>query len=373
MAMRSTSSRPCRGTGTTPIEPGWDRRVGRRASTPWGSITRVNPFPGDDKRNLVRRALGFAGFSLLAGLGGLAAGGWLRRADAVVAMSPPLTMGVTGRLVAWAHRSPLVFNIQDVFPDAAVETGAITDRRVIKAASWLERLSYRLSDAVTVLSDDLAANVRDKLPAKRSGAVHTITNFVDTERIRPADRMTPYRAELGIGDEPVVLYAGNVGFSQSVGLLLDAARRLPDVTFLINGEGSMRPELERRASGLGNVRFGSHVPDDRLVELLATGDIHAVPLRHGLAKVERAVQDVLDTRRRPARRRGDRPGHRGAPDPRRVGRGRQRRTGRCGSRSPRRSAPSWPTRAGPRRWVRPAGGGSSQPPRRLPSRSPTRR
>ena len=267
------------------IEPGWNRRVGRRASTPWGSITRVNPFPGDDKRNLVRRALGFAGFSLLAGLGGLAAGGWLRRADAVVAMSPPLTMGVTGRLVAWAHRSPLVFNIQDVFPDAAVETGAITDRRVIRAASWLERLSYRLSDAVTVLSDDLAANVRDKLPAKRSGAVHTITNFVDTERIRPADRMTPYRAELGIGSEPVVLYAGNVGFSQSLGLLLDAARRLPDVTFLINGDGSMRPELELRASGLGNVRFGSHVPDDRLVELLATGDIHAVPLRRGLAKV----------------------------------------------------------------------------------------
>ena len=44
--------------------------------------------------------------------------------------------------------------------------------------------------------------------------------------------MTPYRAELGIGDEPVVLYAGNVGFSQSLELVLDAARRLADVTFL---------------------------------------------------------------------------------------------------------------------------------------------
>ena len=59
-------------------------------------------------------------------------------------MSPPLTLGLTGRLVAWAHRAPLVFNIQDVFPDAAVETGAITDRRIIRVASWLERLSYRV-------------------------------------------------------------------------------------------------------------------------------------------------------------------------------------------------------------------------------------
>ncbi|WP_117000735.1 glycosyltransferase family 4 protein [Desertimonas flava] len=272
------------------VEAGWEARLGRRQQVEWGTITRVNPFPGDDKRNLVRRALGFAGFSVLAGAAGVLAGGVGQRVDAVIAMSPPLTLGLTGRLVAWSHRAPLVFNIQDVFPDAAVRTGAITNRRVIAVASWLERLSYRSSDAVTVLSDDLAANVRGKLPGRRRGRdradrVHMIPNFVDTDAIRPAERMTPYRAELGIGDEPVVLYAGNVGFSQSLDLMLAAARRLPQATFLINGEGSMRAELVERAAGLGNVRFGHYVPDHRLVELLATGDIHVVPLRAGLANV----------------------------------------------------------------------------------------
>ena len=267
------------------IEPGWKARFARRDPAPWGSITRVNPFPGGDKRNLLRRALGFGGFSALAAIGGIRAGGWLRRVDAVVAMSPPLTMGMTGRFVAWSHRCPLVFNIQDVFPDAAVETGAITNRRIIAAASWLERFSYRCSNAVTVLSDDLAANVRAKLPPGRAATVHMIPNFVDTERIRPAARMTPYRQELGIGDELVVLYAGNVGFSQSLDLVLAAAKALPDVTFLVNGEGSMRDELVERAAALGNVRFGRYVPDERLVELLATGDIHVVPLRRGLAAV----------------------------------------------------------------------------------------
>ena len=109
------------------------------SATPWGSITGLNPFAGGDKRNLARRALGFAGFSVLAGGAGIAGRRPPRRADAVIAMSPPLTLGLTGRLVAWRHRAPLVFNIQDVFPDAAVRTGAITDRRVIAAASWLER------------------------------------------------------------------------------------------------------------------------------------------------------------------------------------------------------------------------------------------
>ncbi len=198
-------------------------------------------------------------------------------------MSPPLTMGATGRIVAWTHRCPLVFNVQDVFPDAAVATGAVTNPAVVAAASWLERVSYRLADAVTVLSDDLAANVRGKLPANRGGMVRMIPNFVDTEQIHPGDRMTRYRAELGIGDEPVVLYAGNVGFSQSLDLVVAAARQLPAVTFVVNGEGSMRSDLEEQSAGLPNVRFGSFVPADRLGELLATGDLHVVPLRRGLA------------------------------------------------------------------------------------------
>jgi len=265
------------------IEPGWDGRLVRREARVWGSIRRVHPFPGADKRNLARRALGFAGFSVLAGWAGLAAGGWWRRADAVISMSPPLTMGLTGRLVAWSHRAPQVFNIQDVFPDAAVASGAITNRAVIAVAAWLERVSYRLADAVTVLSDDLRTNVAGKIdePAK----VHTIPNFVDTDRIRPGDRMTPYRVELGIGTEPVVLYAGNVGFSQSLDLLLETARGRPDITVLINGDGAARRDLEQRAAGLANVRFAGFVPDERLGELLATGDVHAVPLRRGLATV----------------------------------------------------------------------------------------
>ena len=57
--------------------------------------------------------------------------------------------------------------------------------------------------------------------------MHVIPNFVDTDAIIPGDRLTPYRAELGLGDGPVVLYAGNVGFSQSLDLVLAAAVRSP--------------------------------------------------------------------------------------------------------------------------------------------------
>ena len=267
------------------IEDGWTGRLVRTERTAWGSVTRVHPFPGDDKSNLVRRAMGFVGFSVLAGVAALRAGGWFRRADAVIAMSPPLTLGLTGWLVARLRRGRLLFNIQDVFPDAAVRTGAITNRRIIAVASWLERVSYHRADAVTVLSDDLRDNVAAKIrPAVRE-RVHVIPNFVDTDRIAPGDRMTSYRAELGFDDRPVVLYAGNVGFSQSLDLIVEAARRCPDLGFVVNGDGAARGELERRAADVPNLRFAGYQPIERLGEVLATGDIHVVPLRTGLGDV----------------------------------------------------------------------------------------
>jgi colanic acid biosynthesis glycosyl transferase WcaI len=263
------------------IEPGWEGRYIRRETTEWGSITRVHPFPGDDKKNLVRRALGFAGFSVLAGLGSLPGG----RVDGVIAMSPPLTMGLTGWLTHLVRRGPLVFNIQDVFPDAAVETGAITNRHIIRVARWLERVSYHRAAAVTVLSDDLRENVAAKVRPSRRARVHVIPNFVDTEFIVPADRRTAFRAELGIGDEPVVLYAGNVGFSQSLEMVVAAAARFPTATFVINGDGAARGALEEQAAGLANVRFSGYQPKERVPEVLASGDIHLVPLKRGLGRV----------------------------------------------------------------------------------------
>jgi colanic acid biosynthesis glycosyl transferase WcaI len=263
------------------IEHGWDGKLLRRETTEWGSITRVHPFPGDDKKNLVRRALGFAGFSVLAGIGSLPGG----RVDAVIAMSPPLTMGLTGWVTHLVRRGPLVFNIQDVFPDAAVETGAITDRRVIRVARWLERVSYHRAAAVTVLSDDLRDNVVAKVRPSHRGRVHVIPNFVDTEFIAPADRRTAFRTELGIGDEPVVLYAGNVGFSQSLEMVVAAAALFPQATFVINGDGAARRALEAQAVGIPNVRFSGYQPKERVPEVLASGDIHLVPLKRGLGRV----------------------------------------------------------------------------------------
>jgi colanic acid biosynthesis glycosyl transferase WcaI len=138
-----------------------------------------------------------------------------------------------------------------------------------------------------VLSDDLRDNVAAKVRPTRRGTITVIPNFVDTEAIVPGERDTAYRRRMGLGDATVVMYAGNVGFSQSLDLVIAAATHLahdPDVAFVINGGGSARPALEERAASLPNVRFVDMQPKERLAEVAAAADIHVVPLRTGLAR-----------------------------------------------------------------------------------------
>jgi colanic acid biosynthesis glycosyl transferase WcaI len=263
------------------IEPGFEGRLTRTEDTPWGRITRVHPFPAADKRDIFRRAIAFAGFSVMASAAGVRGGS----VDAVLAVSPPLTLGLTGLTVARARKAPVVFNIQDVHPDVAIELGALENKMLIGAARRLESFCYNHADATTVLSEDLLDNVRAK--TRHPERVHVIPNFVDTAFVRPMEKENQYRREFGLVGKRVVMYAGNVGLSQSLDIVLECASALAyeeDLVFVINGQGAARAELERNARGLSNVRFVDMQPPERLPELLAAADIHLVPLRKGLAR-----------------------------------------------------------------------------------------
>lgn len=266
------------------VEPGWRGRPVRAGAEHGGvAVTRVHPFP-TAKGSVAARAAGFAGFTALVTAAAVAT---RDRPDAVLAMSPPITLGLAGWAAARRWRVPFVFNVQDIFPDAAIESGAVRGRSVIAAARRMERFIYRRADAVTVLSEDMRANVAAKLPDGAGTAVRVIPNFADISRIRPRSRDTAYRAEHGLGDRTVVMYAGNVGFSQPLDLVVEAARahrHRDDVVFVVNGEGSARPALEASAAGLPNLVFVGYQPAERLDEVLSSADVHVVVLREGLAR-----------------------------------------------------------------------------------------
>ncbi len=280
------------------VAPEWRGRPWRRETTEWGQIVRVWPFP-TDKSNIPARALGFGGMTSLAAALGLTVG----RPDVVMAMSPPVFLGDAAWLLARRWRVPFVLNLQDIFPDIAVELGALSGERVLALARRHERSLYQRADAITVLSEDQARNVRAKLtttpePTKPTGVegsegprdgaeVAVIRNFVDLDRIRPTERENEYRRRHDLVGRRVVMYSGNVGLSQSFELVRDAADRWrdrSDVVFVINGEGAARPEVDRWAATRANVRVVDFGPREEVESILGAADLHLILLRSGLAR-----------------------------------------------------------------------------------------
>ncbi len=260
------------------IEPGWEGSMTQIEERSWGQITRVNPFP-TDKTNIAARAAAFGAFT---GIGLITAVTARFRPDVVFAMSPPLSLGIAGWLAAKRRGVPFVFNIQDVFPDVAIETGTISSPRVIAAAKKLEKLVYDKADVVTVLSEEMQRNVEKKTNSR----TEIIPNFVDISTFEPQPKENSYRDEFGLTGKRVVMYCGNVGFSQSIELLADAARELADIEdlmFVVNGGGSAIAEVHRRAEGLENFKVIPYQPVERVPEVLASADLHVIPLRKGLA------------------------------------------------------------------------------------------
>lgn len=262
------------------VDPEWRGRLWRVESKPWGKVIRVWPFP-TDKNNLVTRALGFVGFTGLVSAKSLFSGSY----DVVMSMSPPIFMGDAGYIAAKRSKAPFVFNVQDIFPDVAVDLGALTNKRVIKLAKRYEKSLYKRADAITVLSEDQAINVRSKI--SDGNKVRIIHNFVNLDRYQPTDKENSYRAKHGLSGKTVVMYSGNVGLSQSFDLIREAAIEFQgrkDLVFVINGEGAARSEVDSWAKDLANVRVYDFGPREEISEILSAADLHLILLKKGLAK-----------------------------------------------------------------------------------------
>ena len=264
------------------VENQWKGRLFRKEEKESLAVTRLHPFP-QDKNKLFRRLVGFLAFSFLALIASVSKKGPF---DAVIVISPPLTLGTVGKAAAVRHRCKLLLNLQDIFPDIAITLGKIKSRSSIKVLEKYEKLTYSGTDSITVLSKDLEKNVNKKIVSiKNPPQIKVIPNFLISSSIKPQNRLTEYREEHHLGEKFVVMYAGNLGNSQSFELITDAAKKhedRDDIVYVINGGGVMSSSLKQQANNLRNLVVIGYQPIERLPEVLATADLHLVPLRTGL-------------------------------------------------------------------------------------------
>lgn len=216
----------------------------------------------------------------------LGAGSCLPRHDITIVYSPPLPLALTAWALKRLRGTPFILNVQDLFPQSIIDLGLLKNRLLIRLFDGMERFVYRRADAITVHSPGNREHVMRKMHIGRTekgdkGAkVRVIPNWIDTQFIQPGERVNDFREEHGLGDAFVVSFAGVLGYSQDLDVVLQAARILEengksDILWLIVGDGVERPRLERKAReiGLASVRFLPMQPRERYPAVLQASDV----------------------------------------------------------------------------------------------------
>ncbi|HYH22143.1 MAG TPA: glycosyltransferase family 4 protein [Azospirillum sp.] len=197
----------------------------------------------------------------------------LPRHDVVVTMTDPPFLALVGPLLAARHGAALHW-CHDLYPALLPVLGL---RLPAPLAGWLEAAvgwALRRHGRVVAIGRCMAERLAGMGVARERLSV--VPNWADPG-IRPAPRDgNPLRRELGLGERFTVAYAGNMGLAHPMDGVLEAAASLPEVDFLLVGEGRGRQAVARtvRERGLANVRLLPFQPAGRLNETLAAADLH---------------------------------------------------------------------------------------------------
>jgi colanic acid biosynthesis glycosyl transferase WcaI len=202
--------------------------------------------------------------------------------EAVIVYSPPLPLAFVG---TWLKRrgAKTLLNVQDLFPQNAIDLGILRSPLQIRFFKALERYSYKTADVVTVHSEGNRAMLLQQQPDLPQSKVALLHNWVDVDHHNPGHFETDFRTLWGIQQKQIAVFAGVIGPSQYLDLILSIAEKMQDesdLLFLVVGDGKEKEKLERiaRQKALKNVRFEGFVSRDAYPSLLSMCSIGLVCL-----------------------------------------------------------------------------------------------
>jgi glycosyltransferase involved in cell wall biosynthesis len=187
--------------------------------------------------------LSFAFSSTIAGL-------LIKKPDVIICTSPPLTVGITGIILSKVKRVPMVFEVRDLWPESAIDTGVIKSKWLIKMSYWLERKSCESANWINVLTPAFEKALVEKkgiAPDK----ISMIPNGADLDIFTPGERNNWVREKHGLDNKFVVTYIGAHGVANHLIQILEAAKILKDqrdTLFMCVGDGMEKPMLKEKAA-----------------------------------------------------------------------------------------------------------------------------
>ena len=261
--------------GRQPLQRCWGRLL---QQSDYHGITVYHAQIPAKSPSVIGRILGWIGFHAVSTIAGVVT---VPKPDVILTPSPPLSIGVSAWIIAVLRGARFIYNVQEIYPDIAVNLGALKNATAIRALETLERFVYRKSAMVTVIADRMRQRLISKgVPPDK---VEVVPNFVDLDRLTPVPRDNPFSRQHRLTDAFSVTYAGNMGPAQGLEIVIEAARLLAaadgNIRFLLIGEGMLRQALTAAAASLpaNNVTVLPYQPNAMMPQIYSASDVSLVP------------------------------------------------------------------------------------------------
>lgn len=208
--------------------------------------------------------------------------GWFKakgKYDLILVTSPPLFLGLTAWVLSKTKRIPYIFEVRDLWPESAIDTGVVTNRLIIRLAFWLESFSYKHARLINVLTPAFRLSLIEKknVPPDKIIFIPNAADFSLSENILEQFDPVSFRHENGISNRFVITYVGAHGVANHLIQLLDAAELLTEtnVLFQFIGDGMQKPMLmeEAKNRNLNNVLFLDPVPKREVFKYIIASDL----------------------------------------------------------------------------------------------------
>lgn len=208
----------------------------------------------------------------------------------LIVESTPPTQGALAGIIKRLKGTPVIYIVQDIFPDSLVNTGLTRKNSLLwKIGRVIENFSYRNADRIVVISDSFKENIL------RKGALETkievIPNWVEEDSVIPIEKENNVLySKYGIDPAKfTICYSGNIGHTQNLDMLLDVAEALrnnPDIQFVLIGDGACRKQVEDRVrtARMVNVKLLPFQSYELISHVFSLGDVGLVISKSGVGQ-----------------------------------------------------------------------------------------
>ena len=205
--------------------------------------------------------------------------------DVIIVTSPPLFVGITAYLLSRIKRVPFIFEIRDLWPESAIDTGVLNNKWIIKLALWFEKFIYEKASKIIVLTPAFKQILIEKKNIKES-KIELIPNAADfalSDNLLATFDTNNFKKELDLEGKFIITYVGAHGVANHLDQILDVAEKMMNTNayFLLIGEGMEKKRLivESNKRKISNIKFIDAVSKKDVFKYILISDLGASVLK----------------------------------------------------------------------------------------------